>query len=353
LNDILSAFGLEANNFEISKFGSGHINHTYLLSSLKEKYILQKINIQVFKEPQIIAKNIHQTSEYLSKTHPDYLFIHEIKTSDNKSLLEKNGEYWRLSPFIAQSYSINTLKDPQMAFEAATAFALLTKNLHSMPIDGLEPSIKGFHDLSLRFDQFKEALKNAQNSKKEEADLEIKLALKYQYLVETYEEIINDANYPIRMIHHDTKINNVLFNEDTHKSLCVCDLDTLMPGRIISDLGDMVRTYTCEESEESINFEKIAIRKPYFEALVQGYLSIMKPFLTPSEKKHLFYSGPFMIYMQGLRFLTDFLNNDIYYPTKHAMHNLHRAKNQRFLLENLLKHEQQFNKFIANILSEQ
>lgn len=348
LEHILKLFGLEPENYTFKPFGSGHINATFLLESIatNHKFVLQKINVHVFTKPWVIAQNIGNTSKYLAKNHPEYLFIHQIKTKNEEDLALVDGDYWRLSPFIPNSYSINSVSEPEMAFEAGKAFGLLTKNLHHMPLDGLQPSIPGFHDLTWRYQQFEESLKNGNQERIQKVAEEIEFIKSQKHLVETYENIIGNSDYPTRMIHHDTKINNVLFDQNTHKNLCVCDLDTLMPGKIISDIGDMVRTYTCEESEESVNFEKIKVRTEYFEALMMGYLSQMKSLLTHAEKENLFFAGPFMIYMQGLRFLTDYLNNDVYYPIKYPDHNFHRAKNQRILLEDLLGKEAELKNII-------
>ncbi len=333
----LQAFGLNPEEYELVKFGSGHINHTYLVRSLtgKPDFILQKINTYVFKTPEDIARNLENTAEFLAAHYPDYLFISPVKTLSGEGLMIDNGEYWRLSPFIRGSFSINEASDPEQSYEAARQFGILTRNLHGMPVSELNPTIPGFHDLAWRFEQFKEAIAHASEERKSTAAELIASFQGRQALVDQYIQIIEDKDYPQRMIHHDTKINNVLFDKKTQKGLCVCDLDTLMPGKIISDLGDMVRTYVCEESEESTAFDKIKVREPYYEALMKGYLSEMKDLLTESEKASLFYSGQFMIYMQGLRFLSDYLNNDVYYPIKYPEHNLNRAKNQLALLEDL------------------
>ena len=352
MKQILLAFGLDSTIFEINKFGSGHINDTYLLFSPRtnEKYILQKINTSVFSNPRIIAENIYSTSEFLNQNHPEYLFIHERKTISGENIFEENKNYWRISPFIKNSYSIDTVSKEEMAFEAAKAFGLFVKNLNGMPLDGLKPSIPNFHNLSWRYEQFEEALINGNPDRIKEESEEIKFYIDQKFLIKIYEKIISDPNYPTRMIHHDTKINNVLFDQETNKSICVCDLDTLMPGKIISDFGDMVRTYTSVESEESIDFENVKIRIPFFNALTEGYLSQLKNLLSAAEKENLFFSGPFMIYMQGLRFLTDYLNNDTYYPIKYSNHNLNRAKNQRFLLIDTFKKEDELRAIIEKSL---
>ncbi|MCP9768014.1 aminoglycoside phosphotransferase family protein [Lacihabitans sp. LS3-19] len=351
MEKILEAFGLCNAEFKIKEFGSGHINSTYLLESQssEDKYILQKINVNVFKNPYIIAQNIGNTSDFLKRNHPEYLFIHQIQTKDKQDIFEHENEFWRLTQFIPNSYSINTLDNPEMAFDAAKAFGLLAKNLHGMDLGDLQPSIPGFHDLAWRYEQFEESLTAATEARKKKAKDEIDFCFANKNLVETYKNIVSDETYPIRMMHHDTKINNVLFDKTTNKSLAVCDLDTLMPGRIISDLGDMVRTSTSAESEESINFSEVKVREEYFEALVKGYVGELKSHLTASEKQSLIFAGPFMIYMQGLRFLADYLNNDIYYPVKYPEHNLNRAINQRVLLEDYYSKEVKFAEIIENI----
>ncbi len=333
----LLAFGLNPGDYHLKKFGSGHINHTFLVEPLSggKAWILQKINTFVFKKPEDIARNLEKTADFLASSFPDYLFISPARTTDGKSLLETNGEYWRLSPFIPGSESFNEATAPEQAYEAARQFGVLTRNLHHMDIAGLNPTIPGFHDLALRYRQFCEAAEGALPERKEAAADLIEAYESRKALVDTYTDILQDKSYPERMMHHDTKINNVLFDIKTGKGLCVCDLDTLMPGRIISDLGDMVRTYVCEENEESTAFDRIVVREDYFEALMRGYLTEMKDLLTPSEKAGLFYAGQFMIYMQGLRFLSDFLNNDVYYPVKYPQHNLNRARNQLILLQDL------------------
>jgi Ser/Thr protein kinase RdoA (MazF antagonist) len=352
LDQLLLAFGLDPQDYELKKFGSGHINHTFLLHSSagKRSYILQKINTFVFKKPEDIALNLDKTAQFLASHYPGYLFISPEKTLSGENMLVVDGEYWRLSPFIPDSFSVNEASEPDQSFEAARQFGILTKNLHGMDVSGLNPSIPGFHDLDWRFRQFKEAINNASEQRRHDAERLIDAYSSKEHLVKKYLEIINDPDYPDRMIHHDTKINNVLFDKNTGKGLCVCDLDTLMPGKIISDLGDMVRTYVCAETEESTDFDKIIVREPYFEALMEGYLSEMKDLLTASEKSSLFYSGQFMIYMQGLRFLSDYLNDDIYYPTKYPEHNLNRAKNQLILLEDLERKKVELEEVIEGIV---
>ena len=160
--------------------------------------------------------------------------------------------------------------------------------------------------------------------------------LSYSEIVTEYENIIVNSNFKKRVTHHDTKISNVLF-DDAGRGLCVIDLDTVMPGYFISDVGDMMRTYLSPVSEEEKDFNKIEIREDFYKAIVNGYYSEMKDVLTKTEKHYFFYAGTFMIYMQAIRFLKDYLNDDIYYGSKYPGHNLVRAGNQAILLKRLIE----------------
>jgi thiamine kinase-like enzyme len=196
----------------------------------------------------------------------------------------------------------------------------------------LKITLPDFHNLSLRYRQFEHALKTGNPARIEDA-AEIVFAIKQnKNIVDKYET--GKDKFTIRVTHHDTKISNVLFDE-AGKGLCVIDLDTVMPGYFISDLGDMMRTYICPVSEEEKDFSKIIIRKEFYDAVVEGYLSEMGEVLTASEKEYFHFAGEFMIYMQALRFLTDHLNNDIYYGAKYEGHNFVRAGNQLSLLQRL------------------
>ncbi|RYE01403.1 MAG: aminoglycoside phosphotransferase family protein, partial [Sphingobacteriaceae bacterium] len=177
--------------------------------------------------------------------------------------------------------------------------------------------------------------KNAAPTRKEKASSQIKIVLEHVEILKTYQKIIQEKQVPLRVMHHDTKISNVLFN-NAGKSLCMVDLDTVMPGYFLSDLGDMMRTYLSPASEEETDLNRIIIRPDFYQAIIHGYLSEMETVLTSAEKQYFFYAGKMMMYMQGLRFLTDFLIGDIYYPVTYPDQNLFRAKNQFTLLKRFM-----------------
>lgn len=334
---ILRNYGFTEGSFTINTFGSGLINHTWKVTHGGKDFILQRINDEIFKQPVDIMGNIGLIAGFLSQMHPDYFFVAPVKTTDGKDIVYLKDEgYFRMFPFVKGSHSKNVVETPREAYEAAAQFGRFTKLLDGIPIDQLKIPIPDFHNLSLRHQQFLIALKKGNPDRiKETGVLSVEL-LSHSEIVAEYEKIITNISFKKRVTHHDTKISNVLF-DNAGKGLCVIDLDTVMPGYFISDVGDMMRTYLSPVSEEEKDFTKIDIRTDFYNAIVNGYYSEMKDVLTEIEKQYFFYAGTFMIYMQAIRFLTDYLNDDKYYGFKYPDQNLVRARNQATLLKRLIE----------------
>ncbi|WP_411273729.1 phosphotransferase enzyme family protein [Daejeonella sp.] len=339
--EVLKAYGIGADQVSWRTFGTGHINSTYLVSveGQNEQFILQSINQKVFNNPLIIAENVRLVSSYLREHHPSYLFVSSIPTIEGDEMAFVDETFWRLTTYISNSIAYDTLSDPNQAFEAAEQFGRLSKLLDGFDASLLRPSIPGFHDLNLRYEQFKVALDNANPSLKEIANEQIEKALRHSFILEYFNSYSNSPDFPDRVMHHDTKISNMLFEKETNKGICVIDLDTLMAGKFISDLGDMMRTYLCAHSENEADIDKIFIRIEYFEAIIKGYLKEMGSILTSTEKELILFSGKYLIYMQALRFLTDYLNGNIYYPVAYPEQNLVRTVNQFKLLSEFFNKE--------------
>ena len=344
---ILPAFGFEEESLRVEAFGSGLINNTWKVIARDREYILQRVNHAVFKEPENIANNISLIGEFLRKNHPEYTFVSPVATSNGDEMIYLKGEgYFRLFPFVTGSHSKDVVETPEQAYEAATQFGRFTRLLHGIDIKKLKVTIPCFHDLTLRYQQFLMALEKGNKERIKEAEGLIRSLVAHADIVTEYGNIMANPEFKLRVTHHDTKISNVLFDKDG-KGLCVIDLDTVMPGYFISDVGDMMRTYLSPVSEEEKELEKIEVRDEFYKAIVEGYYNEMKDELTETEKKYFFYAGTFMIYMQALRFLTDFLNDDIYYGAKYPRHNFMRAKNQLVLLEQLLKKKDQLERILS------
>ena len=334
MKEILFQFGLQEENFQVLPFGSGLINTTWEIADKQgnSKYILQKVNQHIFKQPDDIAFNIRLINNYLKTYFSDYLYVSPVVTIAGDELVKTDDGFYRLFPFITNSHTIDVVEKPQQAYEAAKQFGKFTKLLSGLNAAQLKITLPDFHNLKLRYQQFEKALETG-NSDRIIQSADFILSIKQNKRIVDEHEICKEK-FKVRVTHHDTKISNVLFDE-SDKGLCVIDLDTLMPGYFISDVGDMMRTYLCPVSEEENDFSKIIIRKEFYEAIVSGYLSEMGAELTEIEKQHFNYAGEFMIYMQALRFLTDHLNNDIYYGVKYEGHNFVRAGNQITLLQRL------------------
>lgn len=335
LEKILSQYNLDPKELTITPFGDGLINHTWKVSANNKNYIFQKINTQVFKHPREIDENINAIKTYLTDKSPDYLFVSPLSNVAMSSLYQEDYDFYRLFPFVEGSHSLNYLKNKEEAYEAAKQFGKFSRLLSGFNTSQLNITIPDFHNLDLRYKQFKTACANGSSDKLRTAADHISFLNQHHDIVDIYNSISSNPEIPLRVIHHDTKINNVLF--DAHKKgMCVIDLDTVMPGYFISDVGDMMRTYLSEANEEETDLSKVKIRKEFYDAIFEGYMEEMDQVLTIAEKRYFTYSGKFIIYMQAMRFLTDYLENDIYYGAKYKEHNLNRAINQIALLKEYL-----------------
>jgi Ser/Thr protein kinase RdoA (MazF antagonist) len=349
---VLPVFGVTEERMKMEAFGSGLINSTWKVTTTADEYILQRLNHLVFTEPEDIAYNIGLIAAYLQKHYPGYSFAAPVATRDGATLVYLEGEgFFRMFPFVKGSYAKEVVETATEAFEAAVQFGKFTHVLSGLDATQLKITIPSFHDLSLRYKQFLLALEHGKADRIIEADAQIQQVISNQSIAETYQQLKNNPDCKLRVTHHDTKISNVLFDKDG-KGLCVIDLDTVMPGHFISDVGDMMRTYLSPVSEEEADFSKIEIRRDIFEAIVRGYYSQMKTDLTETETQLFFYAGKFMIYMQAIRFLTDYLNGDVYYGARYQKQNLIRASNQLVLLEKLIAKENELVPLINRILNE-
>ncbi len=336
---ILKAYGFAQDSVQAEPLGNGLINQTWKLKTANAAYVLQRINDTVFTEPATIAYNIGLIAAYMNKQLPEYMFVSPIPSVDGKQMVYIEGiGYFRLFPFIAGSHSKDVVGNAEEAYEAASQFGKFTKLLSGFDVTQLKITLPHFHNLSYRYNQFTDALANGNKERIATSTELIDFIRQNNDIVATYEFIKSNPDFKKRVTHHDTKISNVLFN-DANKSLCVIDLDTVMPGFFISDVGDMFRTYLSPVSEEETDLSKIEIRENLYKAIVSGYYQAMENELTDVEKKHFFYAGKFMIYMQATRFLTDHINDDVYYGANYPGHNFNRAANQITLLKKLMEKE--------------
>lgn len=347
--EVFKAYQLDPAEITVAPLGNGLINKTYRLTGKDTEYVLQRINDLVFPDPASIAHNMEVIQEFLNEKHPDYFFVAPVRSMTGNSITNADGHFYRLFHYVKNSHSLQVVENRKQAFQAARQFGSFTRMLNGLDVNRLQITLEDFHDLSMRFSQFAEIEKIADEQRLLKASEAIQAIYIHAEIVAVFNKIKESNQFILRATHHDTKISNVLFNAND-EAICVIDFDTLMPGYFISDVGDMMRTYLCPVSEEETNLDKIKINPEYFQAIMEGYLGEMKGILTNEEKRHFAYSGKFMIYMQALRFLTDYLNNDMYYGASYETHNLQRALNQLRLLEKYTELEDRFEERVELFL---
>lgn len=321
----------------IASLGEGLIHRTYKVNFTESNSIvLQCINQTTFSQPENIINNYLLIQDYI-KAQPGITIPRLLKTKDNKHYwIDAEENFWRATEFIENSYAPGIPGNADEVFSAAECFAGFTKTMAGLNAQQFDIIILNFHNLAFRYRQFEDAVKTAHIKKLLKATHVISEIRNHLALVSFFEVVEeNPADYPVRIMHHDSKISNILFDKSTHAVICPVDLDTVMPGKYFSDLGDMIRTMACTEEENSTAWEVIDVKTDYYNAIINGYLKGMGDHLTPEEKKNIHQPGLLLTYMQCIRFVTDFLNNDIYYKTTYPEQNLNRALNQLILLEKL------------------
>ena len=314
----------------------GLINETFEVHSVQGDFILQNINTQIFKDPFAIDHNIKAIGQYYNTNQPDQLFTHLVPNLVGETLIKWAGKHYRAFKKI-DGIALDVLTTASQAKAAANQFGLFTASLIEFPIAQLKVTIPQFHDLALRYHQFEQALIHGDVNRITQAKEAILFLQSHQAYVKKWLHFTGHQDAHLRVTHHDTKISNVLFKEDA--AICVIDLDTTMPGYFISDIGDMCRTYLCPVNEACEDLNLIKVLPERWTAIQEGYLEAMGEFLTNFEKDHFAFSGQSIIYMQALRFLTDFLELDQYYRVERPDQNLDRTNNQIQLLK-------EFNKIV-------
>lgn len=322
----------------------GLINQTYkvIIHANGYRFLLQQINAEVFPEPEKLQANYENIWSYIYYDGPPHdipnpLYIPKPLSflDDTKLFCDSHKNYWRKFEFIDGAQTFHTASNSTQAKTVAQTFGSITSSFEFFDLTKLHITIPGFHDLSHRFRQFQRSLHKNNYERLQKAASIIHQLKEKEHYVSFYEVMTESKEFEKRLMHHDAKISNILFSEETGKVICPVDFDTCMPGYFFSDLGDMIRSMACSEAENSSNFSEINIRKDFYEDIVDGYLELMHELLTDSEKKYIHYSGLLIIYMQVLRFLSDYLDGDMYYRTAYPGQNFDRAKNQLTLLQRL------------------
>ena len=354
---ILKQFAIDEDMVSAVPFGNGHINDTLKVTNSKGeiKYILQRINHHIFTNVDMLQNNIFTVTSHIreklvarGEQDVDRKVLTFIPAKDGKLYHFDGDSYWRICLFIPRSKSFEEVT-PQLSYEAGKAFGDFQTMLSDLPADALGETIPNFHNMEFRLKQFRDAVEaNAAGRLEEVKDLVAEIEKRAKDMC-IQEELYREGKLKKRTNHCDTKVNNIMFDEEG-KVLCVIDLDTVMPGFVLSDIGDFIRTGANTGAEDDENLDNVEVNLEIFEAYTRGYMETAKAFLTPQEIKLLPYGGRLLTYMQTVRFLTDYINGDTYYKIHSPKHNLIRTKAQFKLLLSLEAHAPEMDGFMQTWL---
>lgn len=361
LGEISARFDIRADFIEGMPYGSGHINDTYCASFNQAgrapiRYILQRINTNVFKTPVLLMENIarvtrHSLERLIAEGNPEARrrTLTCIPAIDGKPYaIDTLGGYWRVYPFIESATGHDEIQTNDQAFQAAKAFGNFQKLAAGLGGGRLHETIPGFHDTPKRLEALRAAIEEDPLNRAAGLKAEIDFVEARAAGCSRITDLIAAGTIPERVTHNDTKLNNVLLDDETAEGVCVIDLDTTMPGSALYDFGDMVRTATPSTREDSTDLAKQDMRLDRFEALVGGYMASARSFLNAAEVENLAFSGKLLTLECGIRFLTDFLQGDVYFKIKRPEHNIDRCRNQFALVAAIEKRLPEMEKIVTS-----
>ncbi len=341
--NILNHFGIDA---EYELFGNGHINDTFYVKS-DPPHILQKVNTNTFKEPIKVMQNIKAVTGHLRRKiaeeggDPDRETLTFLDSDAGVPYyVAENGDFYRAYRFIGGAHSCDSTDDPMQLYYAAKAFGHFQNLLSDFPAEELHEVIVNFHNTKSRYADFKKAVADNLSGRACNAEAEIKFVLDREADASVVVDELAAGKIPLRVTHNDTKINNVLLDDVTGEGVCVIDLDTVMPGSLLYDFGDALRSGGSSGAEDEPDLDKIWFDTAKFEAFTKGFLEVL-PSITERELELLPFSVKLMTLECGSRFLADYLNGDTYFRTHYPEHNLVRARTQFKLVADIeAKHDE-------------
>ncbi len=342
LNQVLANYHCSIDNSTVSPLGNGLINSTYLVRNINANFVLQRVNKNVFKQPKQVIDNAELINTHLLKKQQEKQYaltpIWQVSTiNEQPMVIDEHGEYWRAIQYIPNCFTVEEVATPEQATQVATAFAQFTSALSDFPATSLAEIIPDFHNLASRIAHLKSAIKADSQGRLASCQVQVNYCLAQQSFIDEVTQLIHEL--PIQVTHNDTKINNLLFSTKTDKPLAVIDLDTCMPGYLMHDFGDMVRTCCSNLPEDGTELENMTVRFDIYNALAQGYIEAFGDKMSELEQQSLITGAQLLPFMIGVRFLTDYLDGDNYFHTNYKNHNLDRAKNQLNLFRLLNKNK--------------
>lgn len=336
MKEILRHFNIEHEDLSIESHGSGHINRTFLITIQgKRKYILQGINTSIFKDTAALMENILQVTSYLRDKiiltggNPERETLTVVMTTDNRSYYtDADGNHWRVYLFIENAETFDSVENETVFYQSAFAFGRFQAMLADYPAKNLHETIPDFHNTPKRYMDFETALKEDCCGRACEVEAEIAFIRTRKDELSVLIDMLKNKELPLRVTHNDTKLNNIMMDCDTHQAVCIIDLDTVMPGLSAYDFGDAIRFGANTAAEDEPDVNKVSLSLPLFGIYVKGFLEGCGGQLTDKEIEMLPMGAKIMTLECGMRFLTDYLQGDIYYKIKHKRHNLDRCRSQ-------------------------
>lgn len=339
----------------IEPYGSGHINSTWLAihkaSDGKEvKNLMQKISTVAFKNPSQLMENIVGVTEFLRDKVEEDGTLTVIPTLDGKSFyVDEWDNYWRVYKFIDNATAYQQIENDNDFYTCGLAFGEFQQMLAEYPAEKLHETIVNFHNTPSRFADFKKALAEDKMGRAKDVQPEIDFVLAHECKADAITSKLESGEIPYRVTHNDTKLNNILIDDATGKAKCVIDLDTVMPGAAAYDFGDSIRFGASTGAEDETDLSKISVDVHLFEVFAKGYLSTANKFLTPAEKDSLVTGAYLMTLECGVRFLTDYLNGDVYFKIHRENHNLDRCRTQFKLVSDMETKEAELRAIVDSI----
>ena len=354
IESVISAFTVEGKVVDCIPFGNGHINDTRLVTmDTGVQYVAQRINKNVFKRPDLLMENYVGVTKFIRRKieemggDPLREVLNAIPAKDGKAyVIDEEGQYWRLLVYVTESMSYDQVERPEQFYDSAVSFGDFQYMLRDYPAETLHETIVNFHNTPDRFRQLTEAIENDVKGRLKEVGAEVEFARAREQFAWTLENAHKEGRLPLRVTHNDTKLNNILFDINTGKTLCVVDLDTIMPGYSVNDFGDSIRFGATTALEDETDLSKVNFDISLYELYVKGFIEGAKGGLTEGELEMLPIGAIMMTFECGMRFLADYLNGDTYFRIHRPSHNLDRCRNQFKLVSDMEAHLDQMRAIV-------
>ncbi|MFM9873800.1 MAG: phosphotransferase enzyme family protein [Fimbriimonadaceae bacterium] len=353
LSPVTSHFLANSQLLEHEVIERGHINRTYMSVIRKDgethRYIHQHINKFVFPNPEEMTKNIRRVLDHVNAKNTGRPGLLEIVPNENglDFHLDEDGEFWRCFKYVENSTSFDIVPNPDIAYKAAHAFGSFLNDLSDLNQDNFHITIPNFHNTLFRLEQLDDALANPAPGRIDLAQAELDFVNQNRQLAGQLMKVIQDHPEAIRIVHNDTKVNNILFNEHTLEAMTVIDLDTVMPGTVLFDIGDLIRTACNNAAEDERDLTKVVFDKDKFAAIIKGFAETTGKSLHPAEWDAMPACGAIITLTIGIRFLTDFINGDKYFQVHRENHNLDRCRTQIELAKQMLAQMPELEAIVA------